>query len=325
MFEALKGKPRLLIEVDLEPVQGDRFQPTGFPDLGAAVYEAPGGVRKLLIESAQSIANRLESTILDGTGPRICEELEGLPYVLVKLTGGSETYTSSLTEAHRVNSPFIISDEGFQKLFKDKSGYKKGAPLDWQKIGATFLAIDPNSILHGVFMANLEDGRIKMPRVVSGFIEAEGVRECASGGVKNNPIDPTGKLRANNYDKDVYSNVPYHRVEYTADRITGYFNIDLALIDGYGFPAEANELLVALVLLKISRFINTGLRLRTACDLSLKGVPRVTEPVGFELPSEEELLETVQKGIKDCTAKGLFESKPVTDITTATSWKTPKK
>lgn len=325
MFEALKGKPRLLIEVDLEPIQGDRFQPTGFPDLGAAVYEAPGGVRKLLIESAQSIANRLESTILDGTGPRICKELEGLPYVLVELTGGTETYTSSLTEAHRVNSPFIISDEGLQELFKEKSGYKKGMPLDWQKIGSTFLAIDPNSILHGVFMANLEDGRIKMPRVVSGFIEAEGVRESASGGVKNNPIDPTGKLRSTGFDKDVYGNVPYHRVEYTADRLTGYFNIDLALIDGYGFPAEANELLLALALLKISRFINTGLRLRTSCDLSLKGEPRVTEPVGFELPSEEKLLETVQKGIKDCTAEGLFASPPVTEIETETIWKTPKK
>lgn len=27
---------RLLIEAELVPVQGSRFQPTGFPDLGAA-------------------------------------------------------------------------------------------------------------------------------------------------------------------------------------------------------------------------------------------------------------------------------------------------
>jgi len=38
-MEKLKGVPRLLLEVELQPVQGDRFQPTGFPDLGAAIYE----------------------------------------------------------------------------------------------------------------------------------------------------------------------------------------------------------------------------------------------------------------------------------------------
>jgi len=42
---------RLLIEVELRPVQGARFQPTGFPDLGAAVFDAPDG-RRLLVESA---------------------------------------------------------------------------------------------------------------------------------------------------------------------------------------------------------------------------------------------------------------------------------
>jgi len=30
---ALANQPRLLIEVELQPIQGDRFQPTGFPDL----------------------------------------------------------------------------------------------------------------------------------------------------------------------------------------------------------------------------------------------------------------------------------------------------
>ena len=76
-------------------------------------------------------------------------------------------------------------------------------------------------------MANLGDGRVRLPRIVSGFIEAENVQEAVSGGVKNNPIDPTGKIRAAEYDKNVYGNVPYGRTEYTASRITAYFNIDL--------------------------------------------------------------------------------------------------
>ena len=44
-FESLKSSPRILIEAALKPVAGTRIQPTGFPDLGPAVYDAaPVGV-----------------------------------------------------------------------------------------------------------------------------------------------------------------------------------------------------------------------------------------------------------------------------------------
>ncbi len=62
-FKALDNQPRLLIEADLQPVQGARFQPTGFPDLGAAEFDGPDGRRMLLVESAQSVANHLERTV----------------------------------------------------------------------------------------------------------------------------------------------------------------------------------------------------------------------------------------------------------------------
>ena len=315
-LEKLGSEPRLLLEVELRPVQGDRFQPTGFADLGAAIYTLPDGRRNILLESAQSMANRLEQTCLDGNGPRIMKGLEGLPYILVKLTGATETETSSLIEAHRINSPFIISDANFQKNFKNKAGYAKGLPLDWKKIGATLFFYDPNSLLHGAFMANLEDGRVKVPRAITGFIEAEEAQEAASGGVKNNPLDPTGKIRAENYDKDVYSNVPYHRMEYTAKRIVAYFNLDLALFDGYGLDAEAKELLVALGLYKIRRFLANGLRLRTACDLAVTGDIKVTAPTGFVVPDEKTLLKVIQEDIKACAAKGLFATPSVTEMTT---------
>jgi CRISPR-associated protein Csb1 len=35
MLEACQTANRVLIEADLVPMQGDRFQPTGFADLGA--------------------------------------------------------------------------------------------------------------------------------------------------------------------------------------------------------------------------------------------------------------------------------------------------
>jgi CRISPR-associated protein Csb1 len=262
------------------------------------------------------VANRLEHACLDGDGPRIAPELDGLPYVLVRLTGEVETETSSLIEAHRINSPYIISDATFQQAFKERSAYKKGLPLDWKKIGQALFFLDPNSLLHGVFMANLEDGRIKVPRMLSGFIEAEDIREVASGGVKNNPLDPTGKIRAAGYDKDVYGNVPYHRTEYTARRIVAYFNFDLSLLAGYGLDSEAGELLAALGLYKVRRFLNGGLRLRTACDFAAKEEVRIQAPAGFSLPSESELLTAVRRGIQLCTGKGLFAHPAVTQLST---------
>lgn len=314
MFTKLKNSKRLLIEAELAPVQGDRFQPTGFADLGAATYQLADGTRMLLVESAQSVANRLEAAII-GPDNELVKELEGLSYIKVKLEGASDASTNSLVEAHRINSPFIIFDPSFQETFKAEADYAKNKPLNWQKIAKALFKYDVNSVLHGAFMANLEGGRIKLARAVSGFIEAKGVKEVVSGGVKNNPIDPKGEIRAQSDDKkNVYSNVPYQRVEYTAESIKVYFNIDLGLLRSYALGDEAIDLLTGLALLKIRRFLDDGLRLRTACDLNLSDDLAVTEPEGFEVPGEGSLLELVQEKIK--AVKDMFNDQPVTELMT---------
>ena len=264
----------------------------------------------------------MEAAIL-GPDQEIIEELQGLSYVRVQLEGASDAKTNSLVEAHRINSPFIISNKDFQKIFTEEADYAKGKPLNWQKIAGAFFKLDVNSILHGAFMANVEDGRVKIARALSGFIEAQNVLEVVSGGVKNNPIDPTGKLRAAEYDKDVYSNVPYQRKEYTAERITAYFNLDLGLLASYDLGDDAFDLLTALALFKIRRFLDNGLRLRTACDFKLKKELLVTEPEGFEIPGESVLLEMLQGKIADC--KKQFADPPVTEITTKTVLKKSEK
>jgi len=324
-FEPLRTVPRLLMEAELKPIQGDRFQPTGFADLGAAVYERPDGTRMLLVESAQSVANRLEAVCLEGgVGPSLANELHGLPYVKVKLKGVTETETSSLVEAHRLNSPFIISDPDFQNRFVEWAKYAEGKPLDWKAIAAAFFRFDPNSLLHGAFMANLKDGRVRVPRAISGFIEAEDVREAASGGAKHSAIDPTGTIQAEGLDKDVYSNVPYHRTEFTARRIVAYFNLDLALLRGYGLGEAGFELLVALGLYKVHRFLAAGLRLRTACDLSVVNGITVSAPTGFALPAEAELLEAIKDRTRACAKKDLFPKPPVTELSVNTVRKEKK-
>lgn len=293
-LDALSDAPRLLLEAGLKPSQGDRFQPTGFADLGAAQYTTPDGRKMLLVESAQSVANRLERAVIDGDGVDLQPELKGLPYVRVALTGqGEGVATSSLVEAHRLNSPFIVTNKEFSTHFLELSGYRKAQVIHWPSAAKAVLHFDPCTLLHGVFFANIEDGRLRFPRALTGFIEASDIAEAASGGVKNNHFDPSGEIRAEGYDKDVYGNVPYSRLEFTARDIRAYFNIDLAQLRGYQLPAVAQKLLVALALYKVRRFLDVGLRLRTACDLMVKEELKATAPAGFAVPSTKELLDVV--------------------------------
>ncbi len=315
LSDTLASTPRLLLEATLQPVQGSRFQPTGFADLGPAEFTRPGTddkppVPMLLVESAQSVANRLERAIVgdDGLGP--IAELERLPYVEVELEGAGEgVRTSSLVEAHRLNSPFIVENAEYKKRFTDGTGYKRGMVIDWPRVAATIFRDDPCALLHGVFFSNLEDGRLRFPRAITGFIEAENVERAVSGGVKNNHFDPAGEVRVEKHDKDVYGNVPYARVEFTAKVIRAYFNLDLEQLRSYRLPAPATELLIALALLKVRRFLDRGLRLRTACDLEVVGDVVVSRPsAGFELPSTAALLAHTQSTLDACHGiKGLLE------------------
>src|SRR2546423_5570915 len=91
----IEKAPRILLVAELTPALGDRFQPTGFADLGAAQYTRPDGKEMLLVESAQSVANRLEKTCLDGDGPDLAVELKGLPYVASTLSGSGDSVRAS--------------------------------------------------------------------------------------------------------------------------------------------------------------------------------------------------------------------------------------
>ncbi len=313
------NSPRLLLVAELRPAAGHRFQPTGFADLGAAEYKAPNGTPMLLVESAQSVANRLEKTCLDGDGPEIDPELNGLPYVAATLRSSPEDVrrTTSLVEAHRIGSPYFLLNKEFAAKLTVELSYHPKRPLDWKQIYKGLFKYDPNSLVHGVFLSLLEGGRVRTPRALTGFIEACGVSRAVSGGVKNSPVDPTGELQvadAKAGEKGVYSNVPYSRVEYVAESITAYFNIDLALIRGYGLPEDATKLLAGLSLLKIRRFLNTQLRLRTACDLELVNGIHPVNANGFVLPEEADLLEQVKTGIGEC--KSMFADPPVTELVT---------
>jgi CRISPR-associated protein Csb1 len=329
LVDGLRAAPRLLLEAGLRPIQGERFQPTGFADLGAAQFTTPNGTRMLLVESAQSVANRLERAVLADNGLDLRDELKGIPYVLVELSGQPESiHTSSLVEAHRLNSPFICGNEEFRKQFLERSQYRKGQPISWPAAARAVFYHDPCTLLHGVFFANIEDGRLRFPRLLTGFIEADGVMEVASGGVKNNHFDPKGEIQLaeppDKSDKSVYSNVPYSRLEYTAKRIRAYFNLDLAQLRGYQLPPAAQELLIALSLLKIRLFLEQGLRLRTACDLHVQEELHATAPTGASIPDSQSLLQRLPELIRAVRAEqDLVASEPLR-LKTRTVLKTKK-
>lgn len=322
-YEKIRNENRLLMEVELSPIQGNRFQPTGFPDIGAAEYQRPDGTRMILVESTQSMANRLEATIIKEDGVNIRDDLKGLSYIIVKLnnlTDKKDTLSSSLVEAHRLNSPYIISDKNFREEFKKEAMYEKGKPIQWKSFAKAVFRYDVNSIIHGIFLSNLDDGRLKIPRLISSFIEAEGIREVSMGGVKNNPIDPTGKLQAVDLKKDVYGNVPYHRLEYTANKIMAFFNIDISLLNSYGLGENETKLVLYLSLFKIRHFLNSSLRLRTACDLKVINDLYIKNIVGnmrVVIPSEQELIDELKILINKC--KDSF-AEPVI-ISTKVFWK----
>lgn len=285
-IEKLKNEPRLLIEVSLKPVQGTRFQPTGFPDLGAATYQTHDGTQLLLVESAQSMANRLEVVCWDEAKQEPHSALKGIPYVVSVLIDG--TKTNSLLEAHRLNSPYIVNSNEFQ-VIKKEIGFEKDKPFDKTKLVKSLFKYDPNSLIHGIFLEKV-GGVVRLPRLLSGFIEAVNVTIAPSGGTKFDRIQPetSGDNTPYGNAAEGYGNVPFHRDEYTGP-ITAYFNLDLALLHGYGLKPEEEKFLITFALFKIRKFLREGLRLRTACDLTITNEQFKIQPSGFNLSSLEDL------------------------------------
>ncbi|GAB6167478.1 hypothetical protein JCM19992_34780 [Thermostilla marina] len=266
----LDSASRLLVEATLRvpPGTGGRFQPTGFPDLGPALYK---GVRAnseatqenhgteivdmLLVESVQSMANRLEEVCLQGEDYNA--DCQGIPYV--RVLDGHLFLTSSVREPHRLASPYVLGAKNGNKVYRDelKSALRanKQQPVHiWRMVPAIFER-DPGCVLHGVFLEEI-DGRIRLPRLVSACIEASSPNLANSGGVYR------GEVTA----KD---NIPYQRQEFTSTAITASFIFHQSTLKGYGLDEEKNRFLQAWALYKIDRFLHQHLRLRTACEFEV--------------------------------------------------------
>jgi len=291
---------RLLFEIPLKPLQGQRFQPTGFPGLGAATFETADGAC-LLVESAQSMANRLELMAWDDAAQDVTPALQGISHVRVNRPDQS-FLTDTIIEAHRLNSPYLL-EESSKKFFQQlqaELGVMETGSINRRKLAEVLLKYDIGSLLHGVFLAkkDLAGGRLRVARALTAFIEADGVQVAASGGVKNdhvNPSWPKAKVEKG------FGNVPFARDEFTATHCTLYVNLDLAQIRGYGLDAPVQRLLVLLALYKLRALVDGGLRLRTSCDLAVV-TDHITAvaPAGFALPSLTDITQDLRQAISQC-------------------------
>jgi CRISPR-associated protein Csb1 len=230
-----------------------------------------------------------------------------MPYVRVDWPN-KKALTNSILEAHRLNSPYILegTDSTVLDMLKREVANMEKGPVDIRTLARIVFRYDPNAVLHGVFLAksDLAGGRLRLPRLLSAFIEGTDARQAYSGGVKNDHVDPSGNT------KKGFGNVPFPRVEFTGP-LTGFFNIDLSMLRGFHLGEPAERFLFTLALFKIRRFLTHGLRLRTACDLTLS-----QDVEG--LPGEKEAADVLVQAINDCRTAGLFADPPVTIVTYST-------
>jgi CRISPR-associated protein Csb1 len=207
-----------------------------------------------------------------------------------------------MLEAHRINSPYLLEgdDKTFFNLLKAELGGLEEGPVDRRKLASVLFQYDVGSLIHGMFLAKKElaGGRLRLPRALSAFIEADGVRVAASGGVKNDHVNPSGST------KEGFGNVPFARDEYVADSITLYVNLDLALIRGYGLDEAATGLLQLLAIYKVRRLLDGDLRLRTACDLTpVSRAITASTPADWALPTLASLEASLQDRLNACAGR----------------------
>lgn len=303
---------RRSFSLDLTPHPSPRFQPTGFPDLGAGIFEAwddsgpdgPGWTRCILVESPQSMANRLEAVgwIVDGNDSRPHAAIDMLPYVRVEADDG-DFLASSRTEAHRLASAYILDAEQDGVILKERLpeelGLEQDRPLDHADFAQRLFRIDPMCLLHGVFFAQQKwSAQPKVARAVTATIDAIDVREAHSGGVKFDQVS-NKVVEGSGGTAEGYGTVPHHRTEYTARRVVLRYSLDRGQLSSYHLSDEATDLLETVAMWQFASLLDGGLRLRTACEFDL-AEPTVTDDAGESLASIDELAERIEQLATSC-------------------------
>lgn len=286
LLDRLYAHDRVVITAALEVGNGRFLQPTGFPDIDACLYRDKKGRRWCLVESEQSMANRLEAVCMRSPGVWV-DDLRGLPVIAVKKKAGA-LLTTNLTEPHRIASSYVLEGkrDGEQEDIKAKVARGIGLdndgdfwPLDKRgDLERLIFALDPAALLHGFQFVQWKFVGLRQTRLLHARLEAElaDEPEVHYGMVKWDAIEPenTGEPRANK-GQPISA-----KSRIVPKSVTATFEIDLLGIKSLALEEEQRKFLLGLALWKVGAFLankpsfdprsrQTGpsLRLRTDCYL----------------------------------------------------------
>ncbi|MBX5494620.1 MAG: type I-U CRISPR-associated protein Cas7 [Bryobacteraceae bacterium] len=268
----LTAPRRWYLRVRLNVAEGfdGRFQPTGFPNLGPALYRAMNNgapTDYLLVESAQSLANWMETMCLDPQNPcRYNSDCAGIPYVVVREKDNRVDWTSSLTEPHRLASDEIVGRDDkhpFRKILRNLLQVDKDRPVYLPKVAKRLFYIDPACLLHGVFLEKL-DGRIRFPRLLSATITAKEPQAVNAGGVMRGYVKVAGPE----------GSIPYSIQHFASSDINLQLIFHTDTLKAWGLDEQEEKFIAAFALYKVDKLLNSFPRLRTACVLDPDGVPK---------------------------------------------------
>ncbi|MBI4524495.1 MAG: type I-U CRISPR-associated protein Cas7 [Deltaproteobacteria bacterium] len=285
LLDRMYEQEHIVITASLEIANGHFLQPTGFPDIDACIYRDKEGKRWCLVESEQSMTNRLEAVCMKSPGVWI-DDLKGLPVIAVRNKDG-DLLTTNLTEPHRIASSYVLDgkrddNKEMKSLFEQKLGLKNGGdfwPLDKRSdLEKLVFALDPGALLHGFQFVQWKFVGLRQTRLVHARLEAElaDESEVNYGMVKWDAIEPesTQEKRANKGQ----SIAAKSRI--VPKEIAATFEIDVLGLKNLALEELQKKFLLGLALWKVGAFLNnkpsfdarsrqTGpsLRLRSDCYL----------------------------------------------------------
>ena len=265
---------RIIIEASLEPIFST-IQPAFFIDVGHSLYTQPLTNKQcLIVDSPQSVANYLEAVTWNALEQKLVDILAGLPYIelqkKVEKVKDTKTVASSITLPHRLGTGYFAkhNDSQLKNILTEE--------ISQYGLYPTLFKYDPNSIIHGCFLSHLGSTEIhRIPRLLTGRIEAKNVVAVSLGGTSKDPLSASGK----DWDMDFFEkdskgnkfkpsklglgNLPYHAEEYACETVSAKFIINCNLIEATGLPKSAQDLLNAIAQWKILKFLDSSIRLRT--------------------------------------------------------------
>lgn len=270
IIQNLVAIQRIDITVPLTVV-GDpsgRFQPTGFPNLGPALYKGADGHSYLYVESVPSMANRMEQVCWDnaktvsGKKAKIGDyngDCQGIPYVRSEWQqNGRDVATASPLEAHRLASPYIWTSV-FAQAFKEALGIDDGELIDWNWLAQLLLYVDPGCLLHGVWLSSndkdkkLLSGRIRITRALEGYILAKDPNPVVVGVTKVDRINASGGDAGD--AGGGYGNIISEKTYYTSPEIKAHFCIHVNRLRQHGITDPQLSALVQWAVYKINKVL----------------------------------------------------------------------